>query len=484
MKKKIIIAFIIIAVLVVGFLAINNKNSTRKVDTNATLVKLMDATPETLVTKVSADGTAKAREEKDIKAGLNGLVRDVFVETGDEVDRGDEIFAYEDQDLLNDLEAVRISLVEARSNYEELQDTYERQQRVNELKLKEAERNLEMAELSLQTEENSLENQRSSLEEQLLQTQTTLDRAEETFQNNQLLYEKGAIPYKTLKEAEDAYKQAGRSYERLKKELEVLTEETIPNSLYLARLKVENARSQLELLKSSIEAEKVTEKDLEIAKLNIDKLTNQLEQLQADKEKLNVRAPLAGTIISLEVKPGDKVMEGATVGQIADLKQFIIEAMVDEIDVNEVNKGQKVKITSDAFDATLEGEVTYVAPAGTRVGNITKYETRILVKGDGTLLKPGMFVNSEIITNEKEGVIAVPSLAILGDEEKYVFVMKDGKAEKRPVEIGLKSLSKVEISGVEEGEKIIVGPFTVLQNLKPGQPVAGEPEAETTGETK
>lgn len=291
-EEKIIIAFIIIAVLVVGFLAINNKNSTRKVDTNVTLVKLIEATPETLVTKVSADGTVRAREEKDIKAGLNGLIQDVFVETGDEVEKGDNLFAYEDQDFLNNLEAVRISLIEAQSNYEELQDTYKRQQRVNELKLKEAERNLEMAELSLQTEENNLEKQKSNLEEQLLQSQITLERTEETFQNNQLLYDKGAIPYKTLKEAEDAYNQARRSHDRIEKELQVLIEESIPNTLYLARLKVENARSQLELLKSSIEEGKVTEKDLEIAKLNIDKLKNQLEKLEADKEKVLVQAPL------------------------------------------------------------------------------------------------------------------------------------------------------------------------------------------------
>ncbi len=484
MKKKIIIAFIIIAVLVVGFLAINNKNSTQKADSRAMLVKLMEATPETLVTKVSADGTVKAKEEKDIKTGLTGLIKDVFVETGDEVERGERIFAYEDQELLNNLEAVRISLIEAQRNYEELHDTYKRQQRVNELKLKEAERNLEMAELSLQTEENNLENQRGSLEEEFLQSQTALKRAEETFQNNQLLYEKGAIPYKSLKEAKDAYEQAIRSYDKLKKELEVLTTKTIPNSLYLARLKVENAQSQLELLESTIEAEKVTEKDLDIAKLNIDKLANQLTELEADKNKVIVRAPLTGTIISLQVKSGDKVMEGDTVGQIADLRHFIIEALVDEIDVNEVSKGQKVKITSDAFDAVLEGEVTYVAPAGIKVGNITKYETRILVNGDRTLLKPGMFVNSEIITNEKEGVIAVPSLAILGDDERYVFLLGDGKAEKRPVEIGLKSLSKVEIFGVEEGEKIIVGPFTVLHNLKPGQPIIGEPETEPAEKSK
>ncbi len=484
MKKKIIIASIIVALLVIGFIVINNRNSSQQAATDTILVKLVEAEPETLVTKVSADGTVRANEERDIKAGLNGIIKEVFVETGEEVTRGDRLFTFEDQDIINNLEALRLSLMETQKNYEELRDTRIRQQKINELKLKEAERNLEIAELSLQSEKNNLENQRNNLEERVLQSKNTLDRAEETHQNNQVLYEKNAIPYKTLKEAKEAYEQASRNYEMLEKELIVLTEETIPNSLHLARLKVNNAQSQLELLKSTIEADRITERDLEIAKLNIEKLQNQLEKLMADREKVVVRAPLTGTVINLEVKTGDKVMEGTTVGKIADLQQFVIEAMVDEINVNEVTKEQDVKITSDAFNASLEGEVTFVAPAGTKVGNITKYETRILVKEDKGLLKPGMFVNSEIITNEKEGIIAVPSLAILGGEEKHIFVMKDGIAEKRPVEVGLKNLSKVEISGVEVGEKIIVGPFTVLNNLKPGQSVAGEPEAGNTGDIK
>lgn len=87
------------------------------------------------------------------------------------------------------------------------------------------------------------------------------------------------------------------------------------------------------------------------------------------------------------------------------------------------------------------------------------------------VVRPGMFVNAEIITNIREDVITVPSLAIMGDEEKYVFVVEDGKAVKRNIETGLKGLSKVEIEGVEPGEKIIIGPFTTLKVLEDGTAV-------------
>ena len=117
--------------------------------------------------------------------------------------------------------------------------------------------------------------------------------------------------------------------------------------------------------------------------------------------------------------------------------------MVDEIDVNSVAAGQNVRISSEAFNDELEGVVTFVAPGGTLVGNIIKYKTQIDIVDDKGLLRPGMFVNAEIITKRLEDALAIPSLAILGDEEKFVYVVEDGVARKRPVEVGMRTLNKV-----------------------------------------
>ena len=239
----------------------------------------------------------------------------------------------------------------------------------------------------------------------------------------------------------------------------------------LARLKIDNARNSLEYLEATLEKERISEKDLEIAKLRLANMESEIEKLNKDLEMAVVKAPMNGTVMNLPVKKGDRVVEGESIGSIADLGSFIVELMVDEIDVNSVAAGQNVIISSDAFNDELEGVVTFVAPGGTLVGNIIKYKTQIDIVDDKGLLRPGMFVNAEIITNRLEDALAIPSLAILGDEEKFVYVVEDGVARKRPVEVGMRTLNKVEVLGVDEGEKVIIGPYTTLITLEDGTAV-------------
>lgn len=472
MWKKIIIFVIIIAVLGGGFLVIKNKNSSRQTTANVMLVKMVQAEEETLTTKVTADGNVSAKEQEGIKASLSGIIDEVFVESGDLLAEREGVYRLEDEPLKNSLKTANLNLQEVQGNYESLLNKYETQDKLNNLKLEETRRNLEIAILSYRKEKAALKDQGLKFEKQLIETKDSLERAEEKLEGNGYLYEKDAIPENTLKQSRDTYQQAKRNYENTEADLKVFVDKTIPNTLELAQLKIDNARNQLAYLEASLDAQKITEKDLDMAQLKVTKVENQITEIKENLNKIVTTAPIAGTVIDLKIKSGDKVADGTTVGNIADLNKFIVEAMVDEININEITLGQAVIITSDSFAKDLEGEVSFIAPAGSNVGNINKYRTEITISDDMGLLRPGMFVNAEIITNRKDDVIAVPSLAILGDEEKYVFVVKDGKAEKRIVELGLKTLSKIEISDVEVGEKIIIGPYTVLTGLEEGKPVA------------
>lgn len=473
MRKKIIILVIIIIILGAGFLIIKNKNLGKQAAANVRVVKMAEAELESLTTKVTADGNVFAKEEKGIKAPLEGIVKEVFVESGDLVKKGNGIYCFEDEFLKNSLETARLNYQEAEGNYETLLDKYNNQDKLNDLKLEESRRNLEIAVLSYQKEKADLEDQKLKLEKQFTEAEKTLEKAEENLEENEYLYKKDAIPHNTLKESRESYQQAERDYKSADNDLNLFLEKTMPNTLELAQLKIDNARSQLTYLEASMESERITKKDLDIAKIKISKAEKEIEEIEDNLDKVVTYALMDGTVINLDIKSGDKLEEGSKVGSIADLNSFIVKAMVDEIDVNEVNEGQSVIITSDSFDKDLEGEVTFLAPAGTEVGNLNKYKTEITVFEDMGLLRPGMFVNAEIITNRRDEVIAVPSLAVLGDKDKYVFVAEEGIAEKRPVKVGLKNLSKVEISNVQPGEKIIIGPYTILTGLKEGTPVVG-----------
>lgn len=469
-KKKIIIISVIIIVLAMLLLGRcgNSANQNQVVMVN---VKTEEAVKETLVTKALADGSVKAREEQDIKVPLTGTVKEVFVKSGDFVKEGTPLYSIEDRNIRYSLETVLTGYEEAKVNYENLLDTYRNQDRISRLRLEEARKNLEIALLSYQQDLSSLEAEELRLVQELEEMATALKKAEEELNDNKYLYEKNAIAKNTLEASRERFEELERNYKRLENNLNIFLEQRKPNTLELASLKIDNARNNLEYLEATLEKEKITEKDLEVAKLKLANMETEIEKLQKDLEMAVVKAPMTGTIMNLGIKKGDRIVEGETIGSIANLDSYIVEVMVDEIDVNAVAVGQDVIITSDAFSAELEGVVTFIAPGGTNVGNINKYRTEIDIIDAKGLLRPGMFVNVEIITNRLEDVIAVPSLAILGDDEKFVFVVEEGMARKRPVEVGMRSLSKVEIRGVEAGEKVIIGPYSTLITLDDGKPV-------------
>ena len=468
--KKIIIIVAVLAILIAGFIIATGDND-QQVSGTTSFVNLLEAEEETMITRVSADGTVLAETEMDLKARLNGRVEEVFLERGSLVEESDPIYCLEDKRLINSLQTTKLNLKESQANYQNLLDKYSNQGILNNLRLEESSRSLEIALLSYQNEESSLNDQKIKLENQVVESREAMEKSLESLEVNKFLYEKDAIPQNTLKQHEDNYRQAQRNYQRAESDLNLFVNKTMPNSLELSQLQIDNARNQLNFLKASIEADRITEKDLELAKDGISRVENQIIEIEEDLKNIVSYAPMSGTIISMGVKKGDTIVEGASVAKIADLNSFIVEAMVDEIHINQVKKGQDVIINSDSFSEELEGHVQFIAPAGSQQGNINKYQTEILIAENKGLLRPGMFVNIEIITEEKEKVIAVPSLAILGDEERFVFVVNDGKAEKRMVETGLRNISSVEIIGLEAGEKIIIGPYTVLRNMEEGRSV-------------
>ena len=470
-KKKKIIIFSIIIIVLILFLLTRCGNSGNQAQFMMLNVKTEEMVKETLVTKAFADGNVKAREELDIKVPLNGIIKEVYVKSGDFVKEGTPLYSIDDRNIRSSLDVVLTEYEEAKVSYENLLDTYRNQDRISRLRLEEARKNLEIALLSYQQDLSALETEELRLAQELEELATALKKAEEELRDNEYLYEKNAIARNVLEGARERYEELERNYKRLENNLNIFLEQKKPNTMELARLKIDNARNSLEYLEATLEKERISEKDLEIAKLRLANMESEIEKLNKDLEMAVVKAPMNGTVMNLPVKKGDRVVEGESIGSIADLGSFIVELMVDEIDVNSVAAGQNVIISSDAFNDELEGVITFVAPGGTLVGNIIKYKTQIDIVDDKGLLRPGMFVNAEIITNRLEDALAIPSLAILGDEEKFVYVVEDGVARKRPVEVGMRTLNKVEVLGVDEGEKVIIGPYTTLITLEDGTAV-------------
>ena len=232
---------------------------------------------------------------------------------------------------------------------------------------------------------------------------------------------------------------------------------------------------------------------------------NQAEaSLQQSRERLartEIRAPIAGTVMAVDIKVGETAVSSATgiagssLMTIANPDSLMTEVNVDEADIARIAVGQPVDVFAAAFpDTALPGEVESIplSPrsqgAGQQATLARNYAVKVRLDDPNALaLRPGMTCRAEIYTANAENVVAVPVQAVFStnqastevkpgteapEVEHYLFIEKDGKVERRVVEVGLSDDSWQEVrTGLSEGERVITGPYRILRHLKDGEAV-------------
>jgi HlyD family secretion protein len=275
--------------------------------------------------------------------------------------------------------------------------------------------------------------------------------------------------------------------------------------------KIENLKSQWQR-KHDLYERKILDRDAyelidnQYALAKIDLRSRQESLLQAEatldkaQERLDktvFRSPINGIATSVDIKQGETAISGTTnisgsnLITLADPSSILIEVQVDEADIANILVGQQADIFAVAFpDNALKGEVQSIATTAKRAQGRQglSFKVKILLSDSNTIaVRPGMSCRAEIYTQSKNKTIAVPSESVIfarqekqkeDDEEStednfdHVFVLIDGKAVKRSVELGISNDRLQEItSGIKIGDKVITGPARALGKLKDAQSV-------------
>ena len=164
--------------------------------------------------------------------------------------------------------------------------------------------------------------------------------------------------------------------------------------------------------------------NIEDLRLQRETAAQNLEDAKEQRENLIIVAPCDGTVATLDVSEGDEITSGTLIGSILEGEDMNLTIAVDELDVVEVEIGQKVAITVDALgDVEMEGEVYKIAPVGTNSGGVTTYDVELTFDAAGTGVRSGMNATGEITVASKEDTLYVPveALMTIGDDT-YVMV--------------------------------------------------------------
>lgn len=327
------------------------------------------------------------------------------------------------------------------------------------------------------------------LEDDLQVAQKELGQATVTLEGTRRLFEKGFVTRNDLQRDEIAHENA---------RLKVQTAETA-RALYL---KYEFARTAEETLSKYLDAIRELDKTrrqavsrlaqaearLRSARAQYEVQRRQREDLQDQLAKCIIRSQKPGLVVygsgrDEYYRDEDAIREGATVRErqtiitIPDMTRMAVNVRIHEAYIKKVRKGQKARITVDAFpDIALTGEVSRMAVLPDSQNrwinpDMKVYRTTVTIDGVHEWLKPGMSAKVEILVDRLEDVVYVPVQCVVPAGQGHVcYVARGPRVERRPVQIGEFNDEFIQIrEGLREGELVLLRPPATLEGPA-GQP--------------
>lgn len=224
-------------------------------------------------------------------------------------------------------------------------------------------------------------------------------------------------------------------------------------------ISLERSQQELDYLKAKNTYELIkingSESEIEEQRLNF-------QIAQKNLEDTILKAPFAGLITEVSVKPGDYISAGTQVGYLIDDSSYKVEVSVNEVDSLEIKVGQEAIITLDAFPKrSFSGRVVEIRNYTTNVNGVVTLPVVVQLEEVNPHFKPGFSALVEIIVGKAEGKLLVPITALINSNgQQMVVKMVDNKPAFIPVKTGLSDgVHTVIEEGLNEGEAIIANAY-------------------------
>lgn len=501
-NKKIKLAIIIAAVLVVAVLGVNA--ATKKVSANAADKNLSSEIEYTVAKdnismSVSESGSVNPSDKRVVKSEIDGTVEGIYVTEGDLIDKDQMLISLQsdtESGSQTEINEIELNIEKAQR---ELNDLYESQ---NDLNIYApvsgviSDFNIEAGE-QISTNYNIAtikDTDNSYIEVYFTKDQfdkISISDSASIFMTKFFATESGTVVEKdstpvqmgggtfgylvTLKMSNPGGYSTGD-----------LAQVTVTNSQgsyqgmsigEIVDVKEENVTSKISGEVKSVNTENgkyVNKGDIiatiegEDLSLQIAEKHNSIEKYQSQIEDLvegdTIYSPMRGTVLQIDVSEEEVVDRTTTLMTVADLDNMEVVIAVDELDINKIKLGQTANITSDVYsNEKFTGKVTKISMEGTSQSGVTTYDVTIKLD-DRKSLMSGMNVDVEILSDSRENVLVIPIDAVHKLNGEYMVTVKDSSGNKSDVkvELGLATKDKVEItSGLNDGDVVV---YNVVQS--------------------
>ncbi|MBI9080675.1 MAG: efflux RND transporter periplasmic adaptor subunit [Pseudodesulfovibrio sp.] len=360
---------------------------------------------------ISLSGSVAPLEEMTLAAPFQGKIQSKDFFYGDRVERGQTLITLDTTEIETQLREARSEYIKARKNYAEF-------------------------------EQWNTTPDVSKAKRDLGQAKSQLDKAKNKILEDKALFDEGIIP----KSEYDSTVQDHRD-----KQMQLLSSR-------------ENLQSILK---------KGDEEYLEIAQMELDNAETKVKATEMKLAQAEVKAPVSGIAIrpsftekeAKNIATGMTVSEGQSLISVASLEGLSITTQVDELDINNIETGQSVLVSGDAFPGIqLNGQISQISSQANE-GQVPTFTAVIrlwdLPKNVEKKVRLGMSANMEIEIYSNPKALMVPLAAVkrMGGKTLLSVLGDEGQIREVEVKTGHTTLTEVEIlSGLEEGQTILLVP--------------------------
>lgn len=247
-----------------------------------------------------------------------------------------------------------------------------------------------------------------------------------------------------------------------------LEDEEYENSIGLEarELSLKMAEQDYKKQKSLFDKGGVTLSELSNAEVAAVNARDSYEKAKIQLGYMKVRTPFTGVITALPYfTNGTKVPSGTAVVSMMSYEKLLLEVNLPEKQINKVVKNLPVRVMNYTLpEDTLSGIVQELSPA---ISTETRtFVAKLSIDNEKLLLRPGMFVQAEIVLAKKDSVIVIPKDVVISNQRgKSVFTVQQGTAEQKQVTFGYENKDQVEItSGLKANDRLVVKGFETLRN--------------------
>lgn len=335
------------------------------------------------------------------------------------------------------------------------------------------------------------------------QAKATLDTAESDYARQKALLAKGFVSKSAVEASAQKYGVAKGALDSAKSKLDTIKSETTEDlrtaeakmeqskasldnatanqvqdqlkqqEVASARAAVKQAEASLRVALAAQHQDRIRTGDIVQANAQVTRSRASLQNAVTQLGYTTVTAPSAGIVTKKYVEEGSIVTagrssavgsgSGVAIVDIADVTRMFVLVSVDETDIAQIEVGQTVDITVEAYpDELFTGKVSKIAPQSVVDQNVTTIPVTVEVDAPDARLKPGMNATCDFTTGRKDNVLMVPNEAVKQtDNASTVTVLVGDKQITREVETGLIGKDYTEIvKGLKRGEKVVTSTFT------------------------